>query len=77
MNSIFYTDFFRQLLLNWKWGSDQSTRSIFSYIIGKKILMHIEILSALLMVESSMQTEINHPTHSTYTHDVRFVSLLE
>ena len=32
---------FFQLLLNSKFGSDQSTHSILSYIIGKSIVMRI------------------------------------
>ena len=37
------TKVFFQLLFNSKLGSDQSTHSILSYIIGKSIVMRIKI----------------------------------
>ena len=43
MDSIFCTGIVFQPLLNSKLGSDQSTHSILSYILGKNIVMRIKI----------------------------------
>ena len=56
MKSILYTWMFFQLLLNSKFGSDQSTQGILSYIIGKSIVMRI-----LLELWESVSLTSVHP----------------